>query len=463
MRPRSPLRASSALASSPRWSHVSLTTHVEWKTCRVGSVTRDVALSCLGFALLRAWASVGRPPLRDTDSSSYMHVNLLGHGVERLWTVPALFTALPSDSARTLAQLVIGIACWSALALAVAHSLDHPLVARVGALSVLLLGLCVQVTEWDQFLLSESLALSLTALLVASLLWVRLRPTRWAFGAMLVVLTLWVFTRQLQAALFALIAVAPIAWILLRRRRLAAVAAALALVAVWAGYATTSSRALVRQNAHNLLVLRILQSPEGAAYFDRRGMPQMKALRREAAMRTDQGLQDPVYTSRAWRRWIDAHWERAYAGWVIRHPIEDIRAPLADAPYELSGFADYASVRPALPRPIQDTLWERGVPAGDVPTLVVLTLVLWLAALRAAPPGSLDALGGALLVVTTVWYFVGWHLAAAQLPRIFVPVAMSLRVSLLILALAAVDRLIAARVGRASRAAPRDDRVCERR
>jgi hypothetical protein len=425
---------------------------MEWKNRlrarvrRVNVVTRDVTLFCAGFALLRAWASFAEAPIRYPDTGTYMHVSFLGHGGNRLWTVPILFTALPSDSTRTFAQLVIGIACWSALTVAVAFSLRDPVVARLGAVLIVLLGLCIQVTEWDRILLSESLALSLTALLVASLLWVRLRPTRWSVGAMLAVLALWVFTRQLQAAVFVLIAVVAIGWILLRRRQFVAVAAALVLLAVWGAYATAnSSKGVVREAAHDLLVLRIFQSPENAAYFERRGMPQMAALKKEAATRTDLATNDPVYKDPEWQRWIDAHWKSTYVGWLLRHPLEDIRLPLRDVPNELSGFPNYASVRSALPGPVQDVLWDRAVPTGDVPMFVVLTLVLWLASLRAGRPRSLDALGGLLLAGTTVWYFVGWHLGAAELPRIFVPVAASLRMSLLIVALAAVDRIAVAR------------------
>jgi hypothetical protein len=435
---------------------------VEWKdrlrarVQRVSIVTRDVTLFCAGFALLRAWASFAEAPIRYPDTGTYMHVSFLGHGGNRLWTVPILFTALPSDSTRTFAQLLIGIVCWSALAFAVAYSLRDRFVARLGAVLILLLGLCIQVTEWDRILLSESLALSLTALLSASLLWVRLRPTRWALGAMLAVLTLWVFTKQLQAAVFVLVAVVAIVWILLRRRRFVAVAAALAVLAIWGGYATkTTSRGIIREAAHDLLVLRIFQSPENAAYFERRGMPQIAALKQEAATRTDLATLDPVYRNEEWQRWIDAHWQRTYAEWLLRHPLDDIRLPLRDVSNELSGFPNYASVRPALPGPVQDALWDR-VPGGEVPMFLVLTLVLWLASLRVSAPGSLDALGGLLLASTAVWYFAGWHLGAAELQRVFVPVAASLRLSLLILALAAGDRIAIARAERVSRAGSRD-------
>lgn len=376
------------------------------------------------------------------DTGTYLHLDFLGHGGDRLWTVPLLYNVLADDRARTLAQLLIGILSWSALAFAVAASLQQRIVARVGAALVLLLGLCIQVTEWDVILLSESLALSLTALLVATLLWVWLQPTRWRLAALVAVLAFWVFNRQLQAVVFVLIAVVAIVWILLRRRRFVALALALAILAAWAGYATANSvTPITRENAHDILVLRLFTSPENVTYFKRRGMPQIAALTREAATGSDKGVQDPVYRNRQWQRWIDAHWSRTYVGLLLRHPVDDLRGPLSDARNELSGYPAYAHSFPALPGVIQDALWEREIPAGDVFFFVVVTSLLWLASLRFRRVGGLDAFGGLLLAATALWYFAGWHWGAIELQRIFVPVAASLRIGLLVVALAAVDRL----------------------
>jgi hypothetical protein len=430
----------------------------------LSSLERDLSLFCLGFALLRAWASLGRPPVRYPDTETYLHLNFLGQGVGRLWTVPLMFKALPSDAARTLGLLLIGIACWSALAFAVAHNLRHPIFARAGAIAILVLGLCLQIVQWDQILLSESLSLSLTALLVACLLWVRLDATPWRLAALLVVLMLWIFNRQLQAAIFIPIAVIAIAWILLRRRtrRFVIVAAAVALLAAWGGYASSnSSVAGNRSLAHDLLVLRLFQSQEAEEYFAARGMPQMAALKEEAAKHTDLGSFDPVLQDPGWQKWVDKHWQRTYAGWLLRHPIDSIRVPLTDVPNELSGISNYSSVRPALPGPVQDLIWDRVPGGGDVPFLVALTLVLGLASLRAGRLGSLDALGAILVAVATLWYYVGWHGGVSELPRILVPVASLLRISLIILALAALDRLAVIR--RATRLEVADPRgVCDR-
>jgi hypothetical protein len=379
-----------------------------------------------------------------------MHLNFLGNGgVERLWTTPLLYKLVPNDDARVVAQLLIGIACWSALAFAVAYSLTSRVLARVGAVLVLLLGLCAQVTEWDTILMSESLALSLLALLVASLLWLKLRPTRWRLIATLAVVVLWVFTKQFQATLLIPIAIVVITWILLRHRRLIVVAVALAAIAAWGGYATVASgKANMHFNANDIMVFRILKTPGGEAYFARRGMP-MAALNKEEADVTFDTItwEDrlPVLTDPEWYEWIDSHWLTTYAGWLLRHPVTAIKAPLLDAPRTMSGFNGYADERPVLPGPIQDTIWNRDENSGELGFFAVLTFVLWLVSLRAPRRNNLDAWAAGMLAVTVVWYYAGWHLVPTELQRIETPAATALRLGLLILSLTAVDRLLSAR------------------
>ena len=413
-------------------------------------VSRDVVLFCLGFTLLRFWAVLGRPPVRFNDSPSYFQIDFLGHAT-RLWTVPIFYNALPSDSVRVLAQIVLGVACWSALAFAVARSLRNALVARFGALLVLLLGLCIQVTEWDEAILSESLALSLTALLVATLLWLRLRRSTWAMVATLVVLVLWVFTRQLQAGVYVLVSLPLIAWILFRARRhmrsYMLIACALTALAVWSGYASDQARGIMRYNEYYLLTQRILLTPGGAEFFASRGMPDMPALVKAAAtgqlVEHASAVRDP-----SWQAWNDRHWKQTYAEWLLRHPVADIRAPLVDVPNLLSGFPKYAaSTRVALPSPVQDGLWERT--SGDVPLWFALTLVVWLVSLRGSRPGrlrgnvpvSLDALGAGAVGFAALWYLAGWHLSSTELPRLSVEAAALLRIGLFLVLLAALDRI----------------------
>ena len=73
--------------------------------------------------------------------------------------------------------------------------------------------------------------------------------------------------------------------------------------------------------------------------------------------------------------------------------------------------------------------------------LVMLALVLWLVSLRWPRTSSLDLFAAGLFAVALLWFFLGWHLEAVEPQRLLTPPAMLLRMSLLILGLAALDRI----------------------
>jgi hypothetical protein len=417
---------------------------------RVGLLDRDVGVGCAVFTVLRLWAVVGTTPIRFPDSASYAYVNLFGHATGgRLWTVPAFYAVIQDDHHRVVAQAVVGSVCWGALAFAVAHSLVNGALARIGAGAILLLGLCVQVTQWDQTILSESVSLSLGALLVATILWLRLRRSWSTIAAVLVVVALWIFARQLQVLLFIPVAVALIAWIVLRARRYVVVAVALTALGVWSGYATSQDKMHLEYDAHDIVEFRILQVPGGSNFIARTGMPDFALMKAEAARFAATGAyvggtNSKVYLDPAWRRWVDKHFKRTFVDWVVHHPWWTIRLPLLDIPTALDGNPHYGAPRTTLPSPVQDLFWERTT--GSFPFWAAISALIWTASLFRGRPGSLEwlAIGG--IGISILWYYAAWHLSGSEVPRLSVPVAAFFRVSLLLLALGALDRMVA--VGR---------------
>ena len=406
---------------------------------RLDPRTRDVLCCCLAFAAFRVWAVAGFAPIRSHDTAGYFGISFIGHAT-RLWTVPLLYRALPSDSARVLAQMAIGIVCWSALALVVSHSVRHPILARAGAVAILLLGLSVQVTEWDEMILSESLALSLTALLVAAILWWRKERSSRTLAGVLVVLTLWVFTRELQAAVYLPLCALVIVWVLLRARRYVWLAAVLAVLGVWSGYAANGNDDILADNAHNLIVVRILPQPGAVSFFEHRGLPDIAILEREAATRHFTGSRSVVKKDPVWTKWIKDHWTTSYAAWLMRDPVAILRRPLGNLDASLSGFPAYAPTQHVLPSPVQTALWSRS--GGDLPFWFALAGVLWLASLRAKRRDNLDLWAAGIIGSTVLWYVIAWHLTVAELGRICVPIGAGLRVGLLLLMLASLDRIL---------------------
>jgi hypothetical protein len=376
-------------------------------------------------------------------------VNLFGHGTGgRLWTVPALYAVVQDDQHRVVAQAVIGSLCWGALAFAVAHSVINGALARVGAGIILLLGLCVQVTQWDQTILSESVSLSLGALLPATILWLRLRRTGWVVAAVFVALILWIFARQLQVLLFIPIAVVLIAWIVLRARRWVVVACALAALGVWSGYAAAQDKMHLEYDAHDIIEFRILQVPGGASFMARTGIPDFALMKVEAARFTATGAyvggtNSKVYLDPAWRRWVDKHFTRTFADWVVHHPWWTIRLPVLDVPTALDGNPKYGVPRTTLPSPVQDLLWERS--GGSFLFWVAIASLVWIASLFRSRPRNLEWLAVTGIGIAVVWYYAAWHLSGSEVPRLSVPAAAFFRLSFLLLVLGALDRLVALR------------------
>src|SRR3954447_11359940 len=122
---------------------------------RPAPLTRDLAVLIGAFAALRVYAVAGLSPVRFSDTGTYFDLSFFGNSI-RLWTVPLLYNALPSDELRVAGQVALAVAAWGYLAWAVGRACSHPLVARALPLAVLLVGLTPQVTQWDGVLLSES-------------------------------------------------------------------------------------------------------------------------------------------------------------------------------------------------------------------------------------------------------------------------------------------------------------------
>jgi len=149
-----------------------------------------------------------------------------------LWGVPVFYAMLPSDSWRVVAQWAIATLAWGALAW-VLWQLHRAFAARAfAATAVAVLAVLPQVTGWDFAILSESLTISVGVLTLALYLLWRDSGKNTTLVALILVSVWWAFTRFEIAILLGFLSMA-IAWTGWRRpgKRLAAT---LALVAVGA-------------------------------------------------------------------------------------------------------------------------------------------------------------------------------------------------------------------------------------
>jgi hypothetical protein len=123
----------------------------------------------LTFAAIRIWMLADVPVQVFPDTPTYSEVNFLG-GATRLWTVPLIWMLVPGSSLDTWAQVLLGVAAWLTLAVALFRVVANRRLALIAFATVLLVGLCVQTMEWDRVLLSESISLTLLLLVIAGVL-----------------------------------------------------------------------------------------------------------------------------------------------------------------------------------------------------------------------------------------------------------------------------------------------------
>ena len=174
------------------------------------------------------------------DSHTYLTISFLGHA-ERLWTIPVLYYFGGSSAGRVVLQTVIGAICWIALSVQLGKALRARIIRIIAQVLVLLISLCAPVIQWNRIVLSESIAISLTVILLAASLALSCRMDMRALAAFLFVVVLWTFTRQVQAFIVValLIPFLFLAWRRPEARRLALIGGT--AVVVIGGWGTLTS------------------------------------------------------------------------------------------------------------------------------------------------------------------------------------------------------------------------------
>ena len=419
------------------------------------------ALLAIAYLALRVGAFEGVTTLAYRDSQSYVDVarqSLLSPAFwagARPWTVPLVYKLLPhDDEARAVAQLVMSIACWATLAAAVARCL-RPHAYRIVAFAVVLaFSASFQIIRWDRLVLSESVSISLTALVTAAWLELVRAPRPRAVVAVLAANLFWVFTRDSNAYLALATALPALVWLArpgsTPRRWPAVLAGGLVAISLASVAATGTSEAQLRRNDRPLLHVvgrRVLIHPDQRAYFERHGMPVPTplVLRHHKALAAV-GMTIPSDPpSDAFLRWVRRHGRATLARYLFAHPVAALR-PLVKFRQRLLGGVTigYRSpdARMALPEPIASGLYpERG--DGALAVLAVASAVALVTALVARPRRTwLVAI--ALILLEIPHALLVYHGDTLEIPRHAILMAIMLRLGTLMLALFALGALIEA-------------------
>jgi hypothetical protein len=432
--------------------------------------TRIELLLALAYVVVRVAAFVGIATTRAPDTISYLEVARLdpfSQGMlagPRAPLVPLLYKLLGSDGLRAVMQLALSVACWVALAAALALWIERRGVRAVAFGAVLLFSLAPQITHWDSILLAESLSVSLTAALAAASLWLLRAPSWPRLAALVGIALLWVFTRDSNAYLVALAGVGMLVAtpFVTVRRLTAAGGVALIVVALLSivsanGGATADGRAAALAGQPdgsfgrtaeayripsqqyflfsegrwefpllNVIGQRVLTDPGRLGWFQDHGMPVTPALRQMAGEYAP-GRGGAFYRSPAlagFRQWLVQDGTSTYTQYLLTHPAYDLKAFSDDPrsmlfasetlPEDETGGAARESVRDVVPEPLRRAFLARSAPSYLL-WFALFVAAAFLALTRVARRSWFVPL--ALLASTIPHMFVIWHGDSQELQR----------------------------------------------
>ena len=386
------------------------------------------------FVATRAWAFFGAEPRFWSDTALYRRVQSFPLWDDRFWgglkpwTLPLFLKVLPHDRnlhVLTAVQWLLSVASWLVLAFVAARLVQRRLVAIT---LVLLVGLLPIVTDWDANVLSESLALSLTALLLATLLLAVERPSGARIAAAAAVGFLWAGIRETDVYVLPLL-VLPVA-AATRDRRAAAALTAATLATLALGLWSLEHGRRWYQPFLDITGRRILASEEPRRYYAEHGMPVTPALLRQTG-RYWRAFEFNPQLGR-FRAWALENGQATYRSFLLTHPGYVLSRPWGEREQLFEPSLEVyrpPGARRVLPDPSFGAL---GVAAAAALVLAVLAArrrrrfwVVPLAALAATLPH-------ALLV---------WHSEPLELERHAVPLVVLTALAVVLLASFAVDAL----------------------
>jgi hypothetical protein len=434
------------------------------------------SVAAVAYVVVRLLEAARAEPVAYNDTLAYLAVANSSLLAPEFWTgirpvtVPLLYKLLDGDPHRiVLAQHVIAAAGWLTLALALASRIRSRVVQSAGIIAVLAMSLSPDVLGWDSLLLSESLALSLSALLLAAFLLASEHRLTWTGFLVLTILGfLWAASRDTHGWLALALAVILGALGFARRldRRWFAVALVFGALWLWnehtagvGAYPRFPDRVLdVRLPAEltrdefrvrrfprwefpflNVLVNRVLPNPEAMDFFRDAGMPVTPALLRfsgQYASSENWGLYlDPELEP--FRGWIRLRGKRTYMRYLLSRPMSTAGALTPHLSTLTSPRIPYL----APPRVVPSGLafpWGSGAALATWSIVVVLAAAVLAGRSRSRDAWTVPAIG---LLLMPLYAALIWHGDAMEVHRHSVPVGVLLRLNLVLLSALVADAL----------------------
>jgi hypothetical protein len=439
-----------------------------WDVLRAFSQT-PYAWILLAYVLIRLSGFYGVQQVSYLDTDGYLEtmkhpwwsLDFLGGG--RPWTVPLLWKVLPDhDIWRARGHFALSLACWPVLAWAVARCLRPGLMRYLGFGAVLIFSMSFPIIRWDVVMLSESVSLSLTALVVAAWLELVRVPRPAMVVAVLATTLFWVFARDSNGIItLCLIPIAAVwAWrpALLGRAWALGLAGGLLAIFLVSFLATTTDAAKLRRNERPILHVigrRVLVTHGEERYFGAHGMPKptplVRAQRKSLAGIAEGELPSDPATDR-FIDWSIKHGRGVLAGYLLRHPLHTFKQTFRNRQRLLAGVTQgytAPNARRLLPAPIDNVSYPRG--SQDVWFWLVVVCVGAIAVWRRLGAGRVWLVPAVALVLQVPHAVVVYQADTLEIPRHAVLVAVMTRLSLLVLALFVIDAIVNRKPGSSGR------------
>lgn len=432
---------------------------------KVGERLRRVA-PFLGYLLAQGIIVAGLPTPRFPDSVEYLNLSFVGKATV-LWTVPLLYNIFRTDPTRIAAQVVLAACCWWVLAKAAAQLVKNARVRLGLRITLLALGLVGPVASWNSTILSESTAISLTALLIGC--WIRhWRCPSWlSMSTVLAVTLFWTCTRNDLVLIGLVITVFMAATTLWQGRTLLKIVLAGGLIVISAYGLLIANGNLHATNVTvaGIIQDRVLENPDWTRWFIAHGMPYSAAIQD-----TQGGLYGTALMAiPPFESWLTQDGAKTYLKFMLEHPQYTLLAPLPyfsgeeaslmvpnrspyastvrpnPTPSMLSPDANYGRHRDVLPALVQELLFEQGQ-AGDVLTLAFAAFGLaWAAREKLGRDRRMLIPIIVTLLVIPDGYLVWLTGGDAEVDRHSITMAVSVRIGLWIILALALDRILEAR------------------
>ena len=404
-----------------------MTTWPRWMPRPVSMASVVAASGWCAFAAYIVVQARAGPPLLWNDSAVYRSISTEPLASRALWAgprpplVPLVLKVVGSSEAMVTTQAVVAALAWGVLAWTVGGLVPRGWRRVAAGFAVLGFAATVPVTMWNRSVLSESLSLSLLALVFAAFIAVSVRPTWPRIAATVVICLCFAATRDAQVWTVAMLAVATGVVTVVARAahrgtalRVAVLAVGLVGVVAISEWGTLASHRTTTDTA-DVLFVRVFPYPGRVAWFADHGMPEAEQIDRLAGETPTRpggakvvgiSRRDPAFGPL--ERWIDTEAGSTYLLWLTTHPWYVVSEPLVRPEqafnYAHGDLAFYAPTVDPMGSPLTSVLWP---PLVELVVTSVLALALgWLSgAWRTAPWRTLVVLtlvGGAAMLVA-------WH------------------------------------------------------